>query len=193
MSALKPGTTSRHEQVSGSLTGLAGRRLLVKVPSGQLQERAGVRWSTILPIGGMRARVDGCANRMVGGITETRMTRLTSGRATRRFLASVMLAWLAMSFATPLATGAGAGRDCPMAPSGGAPALIAGMDGGACEHTDVGPCLTTLGCVTAGPAIRSVAALFVSPARLTVLGAPPAPHLGDLYRTGPPTPPPNQI
>lgn len=105
-----------------------------------------------------------------------------------------MLAGLALSFALPpLVGGAAASRDCPLAPSGGAPALVAGMDAGACEHTDVGPCLTTLGCVTAAPAVRPVAALFVASARLIVLGTPPAPHLEDLYRTGPPTPPPNHI
>lgn len=121
------------------------------------------------------------------------MTTLRRRSAIRRILASVMLAGLALSFAMPLASGADAGRDCPLAPSGGAPALVAGMDSGACEHIDVGPCLTTLGCATAAPAIRPSAALFVSPAKLIVLGAPPVPHLGDLYRTGPPTPPPNQI
>ena len=115
--------------------------------------------------------------------------------ALRRLLASVTLAVLALSFAAPLAGGAvrPASHSCPMAPTGGAPVLVAGMDGGACEHADVGPCLPGFGCVTVPPAIRPVAALFVTPARLIVLGAPPAPHFGDLYRTGPPTPPPNQI
>jgi len=79
-----------------------------------------------------------------------------------------------------------------MAPRGGAPALVAGMADGACEHTDVGPCLAALGCVTAPPAIRPAAALLVTPTRLIVLGGAPTSHIGDLYRTGPPTPPPNR-
>jgi hypothetical protein len=111
--------------------------------------------------------------------------------ALRRLLASLTLAVLALSLVAPsLAGGRGATWDCPLAPAGG-PALVAGMDGGGCEHTDVGPCLTGLGCIAVAPAIRPAAASFVTPARLLALGAPPAPHLGDLYRTGPPTPPPD--
>lgn len=112
----------------------------------------------------------------------------------KRGFASVMLAVVLLSFVTPLlADGGGAGRDCPMAPRGGAPALVAGMEGGACEHTDVGPCLTTLGCVSAAPAIRPAAALLFTPSGLIVLGAAPTLQVGDLFRIGPPTPPPNQI
>ncbi len=112
----------------------------------------------------------------------------------RRLLASVTLAVVALSLVSPQVVGGRAAtRECPLAPAAGGPALVAGMDGGACEHTDVGPCLTAFGCATVAPAIRPVAALFVTPARLIVLGASPATHFGDLYRTGPPTPPPNQI
>ena len=78
-------------------------------------------------------------------------------------------------------------------PGGGAPALVAGLEGGGCEHTDAGPCVSALGCVTAAPAIRPAAVLLLTPARLIVLGAAPTPQVGDLYRTGPPTPPPNHI
>jgi hypothetical protein len=66
------------------------------------------------------------------------------------------------------------------------------MDGGACEHTDAGPCLATLGCVTVAPAIQPAAALLVTPTRLIALGGAPTSHIGDLYRSGPPTPPPNR-
>ena len=105
-----------------------------------------------------------------------------------------MLAVVVLSFITPpLAFGAPATGDCPLAPGGGGPVLVAGMDPGACEHTDVGPCLAALGCVTAALAIRPAAACLVTSARLIVLGAAPTPHVGDLYRTGPPTPPPNHI
>jgi hypothetical protein len=112
----------------------------------------------------------------------------------RRLLASLTLAVLALSLVAPaLAGGRAAPRDCPLAPAGGGPAFVAGMDGGSCEHTDVGPCLTALGCVAAAPAIRPAATSFVASAGMIVLGTPPAPHPGDLYRTGPPTPPPNSV
>jgi len=106
----------------------------------------------------------------------------------------VLLAGLALSFATPLLAGAaGAGRHCPLTPSGGAPALVAGMDGGACQHTDAGPCLSGLGCVSIVPAVRPAPVIWVTANRLIVIGAEPSPHIGDFYRTGPPTPPPNLI
>jgi hypothetical protein len=112
----------------------------------------------------------------------------------RRVLGSVMLAALALSLvAPPLAGGTAATRDCPLAPTSSTPALVAGMDGGGCEHADAGPCLTALGCVTAAPAIRPARAVLIIPTRLIVLGAAPTPRAGDLCRTGPPTPPPNQI
>ncbi|MGH7522621.1 MAG: hypothetical protein ACREMI_15205 [Gemmatimonadales bacterium] len=108
----------------------------------------------------------------------------------RRLLASVLLAGLALSYATPLLAAA-----CPLAPTtkSGAPVLLQGLDDGACEHTDAAPCVSTLGCVTAAPAMRSLKMVLVVPANLIVLVAPPAPRHGDLYRTGPPTPPPNQL
>jgi hypothetical protein len=119
---------------------------------------------------------------------------MTRGTERRRVLASVMLAALVLSLVSPLvAGGAAATRDCPLAPREGAPALVAGMDGGACEHTDAGVCLTALGCVTVAPALRPTAAFLATSARLIVLGAAPTPQVGDLYHTGPPTPPPNSI
>jgi len=105
-----------------------------------------------------------------------------------------MLAGLALSFATPLLAGAaGAGRDCPLTPTGGVPALLAGMDGGACEHTDAGPCLAALGCVSAAPAIRPAAVPLVTPPGLIVVRTASTPRGGDIYQAGPPTPPPNHI
>ncbi len=112
----------------------------------------------------------------------------------RRWLTSVMLAGLAVSHAAPLLGGGSASLGCPLPPGGnGAPVLVAGMDDGACEHTAAAPCVTTLGCVTAAPAIRPAAVALIIPARLIALGGAPVRHLGDLCRTGPPTPPPNQI
>jgi hypothetical protein len=119
---------------------------------------------------------------------------MTSGTERRRVLPSVTLAALVLSLVSPLvAGGAAATRDCPLIPREGAPALVAGMDGGACEHTDTGPCLTALGCVTIAPAIRPAPAFLVTSTRLTVLGAAPTPRVRDLCHTGPPTPPPNSI
>ncbi len=112
----------------------------------------------------------------------------------KRGLASVVLAVVVVSFVTPpLAGGTAATRDCPLAPGGGGPVLVAGMAGGACEHTDVGLCLAALGCVTAGPAIRPASVMWVTPNRLIVLAVAPTPAVGDLSRARPPTPPPNLI
>ena len=111
----------------------------------------------------------------------------------RRVLASVVLAALGLSLVSPLLAGGVATRGCPLVPGGGAPALVAGLDGDGCEHADAGPCLTALGCVTAAPAIRPAAALLLTPTGVIVLGPAPAPQIGDLNRSGPPTPPPNHI
>lgn len=110
-------------------------------------------------------------------------------------LASVMLAGLAFSYAAPLLAGGATDVGCPLAPKTGSPAsvLTAGMDGGGCEHMDAAPCMSALGCVASAPAIRSLRVALVIPSTLIVLGVPSAPQFGDLYRTGPPTPPPNQI
>jgi hypothetical protein len=112
----------------------------------------------------------------------------------RRVLASLTLAALVLSWEAPsIATRSPAPPGCPFTSSegDGAPALVAGN--GACDHTDAGPCLDRLGCVTVAPAIALVPTPLVVPSGLITLGTRTAPRLGDLYRTGPPTPPPNQI
>jgi hypothetical protein len=117
---------------------------------------------------------------------------MTIGTEMRRVLASVTLTALVLSLVSPLlAGGAAAIGDCPLVPKGGAPALVAGMDGGACAHADAGVCLTALGCVTVAPAIRPAAAFLATSARVIVLGAAPTPRSYDLFRGRPPTPPPN--
>ncbi|HUC40085.1 MAG TPA: hypothetical protein VMR92_04570 [Gemmatimonadales bacterium] len=122
------------------------------------------------------------------------MMTLRRALTKRRLLAGVLLAGLVLSYGIPLRA-RGAATECPAAPATGhrAPVLMPGMDGGACEHTDAAPCVSTLGCSASAPAVRSLGLALVVPAKLIVFGAPPAPHFGDLYRTGPPTPPPNQI
>jgi len=112
-------------------------------------------------------------------------------RAIRRLLASVMLVTVVASFAAPPHVGS-----CPEpgTPFAGRTLVAAmDMDHGACAHPGAGPCLTASGCVSAPSALRSASAAVAS--RLTaVLVRPVAvPHYADLFRTGPPTPPPNSI
>ena len=105
----------------------------------------------------------------------------------RRVLASLTLGALALTWAPP--------PGCPVTPSrgGGAPAIGAAMADAACDHTAAGPCMGALGCVTVAPAIANVPTTLVVPADLITFAIRPAPQFGDLFRTGPPTPPPNQI
>lgn len=111
----------------------------------------------------------------------------------RRVFASLMLAGLALSYATPLLAGASA-AGCPLSPTEqGVPALQAAMDGGSCEHTDAAPCVSTLGCIASAPAIQGSGVAFVIPVSVIVPGGVSASLLGDLFGTGPPTPPPNLI
>ena len=113
----------------------------------------------------------------------------------RRMVASVMLVAVALSFVAPsIGAAAAPVGDCPLAPPGERHATVVhAMPDSACEHTGPGPCLSTLGCLAAPPAIAMPAANFVVPTTLIVLAVRPATHFGDLFRTGPPTPPPNQI
>ena len=132
---------------------------------------------------------------MEGG-PDTLVIRLRKQGMLRRVLAGAVLATLTLSLVAPsLRAGLAGARDCPSAPASDAhrAALVSAMAGGACEHGDVGPCLGALGCVTAAPAVAVSPVSLFAPAVLITLGTPPAPPLGDLFRIGPPTPPPNQI
>ena len=114
----------------------------------------------------------------------------------RRVFASAMLATLALSLVgASLSAGLAGTRDCPLAPASDShrAALISAMPDGACDHSDAGPCLGALGCVTAAPAIALMPTWLLVPAELISVGIGATPRLGDLYRAGPPTPPPNQI
>lgn len=114
----------------------------------------------------------------------------------RRLFASAMLATLALSLVVASLSASLAGtRDCPLAPASDSrrAALVSAMPDGACDHSDVGPCLGALGCVTAAPALTLASRSLLVPAELIWVGIRSTPRLGDLCRAGPPTPPPNQI
>lgn len=111
-------------------------------------------------------------------------------QALRRLLASVMLVTVVASLAAPPHAMAGACRENG---AGGPPTLVAAMDHGACEHPGAGPCLLAVGCVNAPPALRPASATVAS-TLTAVLNRPVAvPQYADLFRAGPPTPPPNSI
>ncbi len=85
----------------------------------------------------------------------------------RRLLASGLIAAVMLAYPIPLIGGHIGVLDCPSAlrATNGVPVLGAATGGGS----------------------------FVVHTPLVVTGILSAPALGDLYRTGPPTPPPNQI
>ena len=124
------------------------------------------------------------------------MKRLRQQLMLRRVFAGAMLATLAVSLVAPwLSAGLAGARDCPPARTSDShhAALVSAMTDGACEHSDAGPCLGALGCVTLAPAIAIVPTSLLVPAELISRGILSTPRVGDLYRAGPPTPPPNQI
>ena len=118
---------------------------------------------------------------------------MTRRSTSRRMLASLMLASMALFLVTPLlaATVVPSG-DCPLAPTGRGPVLAAGMDGAPCEHVEAGPCVVALGCVGVPPVIRPASVLLVNASRMILAGAASIPHADGLFRSRPPTPPPNQ-
>jgi hypothetical protein len=116
------------------------------------------------------------------------------GGVMKRMLASVILAAVALSLVAPtFGAGVTARRDCPLASGAGRVAFVNAMPDGACEHTGAGPCLATLGCVTPAPAITVASTGLIVSTGLIALEPRQTPRLADLYRPGPPTPPPNHI
>ena len=122
------------------------------------------------------------------------MTNRTRAAIARVF-ASAVLAAFTLSVVAPSMEAASVSRECPFAPGSGAiaPAVVSATPDGACGHTVAGPCLAALGCLTTAPAITLVPTLLVISNSLIVLPPCPAPYFGDLFRTSPPTPPPNLI
>ena len=113
----------------------------------------------------------------------------------KRALGSLTLAVFIVSLIAPRAVSRPTTVDCPSSPATGIPALVGAMDHGAdhCGHPDLGSCMSALGCVTGTLAIGAASATVVVPPGLFVISASYAPHAGDLYGAGPPTPPPNLI
>ena len=111
----------------------------------------------------------------------------------RRGVASLML----VAFLLPVVLLPTTGRvsptsDCPFGAGGGAPSVSPAMNDNDCGHAAQSSCVT-LACGMVAPAIRPMATTLMSSAGLILFQVGPAQQFVDLYRTGPPTPPPNQI
>ena len=111
----------------------------------------------------------------------------------RRIVASLML----VAFLLPSALLSTTGRvsptsDCPLGAVGNVPSVVAAMSDNMCGHAADNSCLV-LACGAGAPAIRPVASTLVPSAELILFQPSAARQFLDLYRTGPPTPPPNQI
>ncbi len=110
----------------------------------------------------------------------------------RRLLAGFMLAGLALTYAAPLSAQSAAAA-CPLAPDGRNSVTVTAMERGSCGHSDAAACVTALGCIAPAPAIQAPGAPVVVSDSPLITVAFPASCFGDLYHTGPPTPPPNLI
>lgn len=109
----------------------------------------------------------------------------------RRLVASVILLALMQSLAAPPHAPAGA---CPEKDgTSGPPTLVAAMDHGACAHPGAGPCLAAIGCLGAPQALRPAGTVVESRLTAVLIRPVAVPQYADLFRTGPPTPPPNAI
>ena len=112
---------------------------------------------------------------------------------TERALAGLVLAGVSVSLlALPWAAVQGhAGEHCPpSADAAPSTALVAGTPPG-CHDAGLGACAAAPGCAGVTPALRPPAPLSVLTAGSTRSAGPSVSHLADLYRVGPPTPPPN--
>ena len=109
-----------------------------------------------------------------------------------RTLAGIVFAGLSVSLLLlPLSAGWSGSQDCvPSAGTAAQSALVAGTPDH-CPHTDAGVCVTALGCGGVTPALRPAAPGIGLAAALRPSATSPVARLADLYRVGPPTPPPN--
>jgi len=110
-----------------------------------------------------------------------------------RTLAGIVFAGLSVSLLLlPLSAAqlASSGDCLPPAGTAAQSALVAGTPDH-CPHTDAGVCVTALGCGGVTPALRPAAPGIGLAAALRPSATSPVARLADLYRVGPPTPPPN--
>ena len=112
----------------------------------------------------------------------------------RRVLEAFVLAAFAVSLVVPsLSAALAAPNDCPRAPAGGTPhsGIVATMPDGACDHTDAGLCLAAIGCLVPPTALGSAPTRLWVATHVVRMPAAAAPLFEDLFRAGPPSPPPN--
>src|SRR5689334_8704460 len=111
----------------------------------------------------------------------------------RRIVASLMLAaFLLPSALLPTTGRVSPTSDCPFGAGANTPSVVAAMSDNMCGHAADGSCLV-LACGVVAPAIRPVATTLISSPELILFQPSAARLFVDLYHTGPPTPPPNQI
>lgn len=111
----------------------------------------------------------------------------------RRTVASLMLVVFLLASALLPTTGrVSPTSDCPFGAGANAPSVVAAMSHNMCGHAAESSCLV-LACGVVAPAIRPVATALVPATGLILIQVGAARQFVDLYRTGPPTPPPNQI
>lgn len=104
-----------------------------------------------------------------------------------------MLAAFVGAFVTPLVAAEPVAHDCPPVTTPvSTSVLVAGMDGMSCERP-AAPCGFAIGCIATAPAMHVSGPAVLIHSTLIVTSLFTTSHLNDLYRTGPPTPPPNQI
>ena len=110
-----------------------------------------------------------------------------------RFVASLVLVAFLLLRAQLFAAGSGAAApDCPSGAGAGAASIIAPMSDDGCEHSAPGSCLI-VACGIAATALQAAPAVVVAAAGLMPGPVGPVEQFVDRYRTGPPTPPPNQV
>src|SRR5262245_741623 len=120
------------------------------------------------------------------------LTRMNGRSGWRRLVAGPTLALLVLSvIGSPLSTGSAEGS-CPAPQGSGMPTLVSDVDHDACTHAGLGLCVSANGCVTVSAALRSTAPSFTAAPVILVVGTVGAVR-HELFRSSPPTPPPDLV